>query len=151
MLRDKPHLGFSVLSIISGLILIIPKYLFTAKTYDNPILYWFDVLLDGIPMLFGSFLFLAITYWFMAMFGRVTHPVLNVLQLVFVLFSYIGIRYVAGSMLNQTSRFPYFSMFDYLMILSPYVSLLILVLNIIYSLVKPIEPKQNRYKIHKKL
>ena len=144
MLRDKPHLGLSAFAITSGLIVIISKYLFMAGPYNNPILYWFDVLLDGAPMLFGSFLFLAIAYWFMAIFGRVTHPVLNVLQLVFVLFSYFGICYVAGSMLNQTSRFPSISMFDYLIILSPYVSLLVLVLNITYSLVKPIEPRQNK-------
>lgn len=145
MLRYKPHLGFSVFTITSGLIVVISKYIFTAKMYDNPVLYWLDALLDGIPMLFGSFLFLAIAYWFIALFGRETHPLLNVLQLVFVLFSYFGICYVAGSIFSRTSEFLDFSIFDYLMILSPYVSLLILVLNIIYSLVKLNESKQNTY------
>lgn len=137
MLRSKPHLGFSLYACITGLILILSRFLFNAETYENPFLYWLNVLIDGLPMLLACFIFLAIGYWFIAFFKKETHPAINVLQLIFIFLSYFSICYVAGSLWSQTSSIPKFSILDYLIILSPYLSLVLFVINIIYSLMAP--------------
>lgn len=143
MIVDKPHIVYFMISIIAGIIILIFKLPFLSALFERPTMGFVNVLVESLPVLFGSILFLALAYWFMAVFKKPTHPVLNILQLISVFLAYFGIVFIKIYMMYDTGTDNFLStsfMISFcIMITLPYVSLAFLVLNVIYSLVKPNE------------
>lgn len=142
MLKNKPYIIFLWISILS-LILLATKFL-TWETKATDSTYWFFVLRDGLPYIVGVSLLFAVLYWLMFKFKRPTHPILNIVQLLTLMISYVGFSFMMGviirtgdSLIGKETMPTELVTLNYIFMISMIATFVILALNIILSIAKP--------------
>lgn len=142
MLKDKPYIIFFWIFILS--LVISATRLLTWEIQTTTSINWFFVFRDTIPYLGGVSLIIAVLFWLLFIFKRPTHPSLNVAQLLILILSYVSLSYFVGVtvrdgnlMMDNVNIINKVVIFYYVFLVSTIVTVLILLVNVVLSIIKP--------------